>query len=172
MSSGPGTSGRLGVSCMGNGCRIRGMHPPTAGAVQQGGGSATGSHEDIPASEFMAGSGIDSYRSLPNTPSSVATIPMRNVPAHGVPPFRLRITEHSEERKRSFVRLSRKYRQAQQNQSAQVSSPYPANSYSHSESLRFTHSVRNGTYKRFKITFWIGQRFNHEAATSRTFECA
>lgn len=107
-----GAPGR--ASCMGNGCRVRG--------VVQGGGSSAGSREDIPASEFMTGSGIDSYRSLSSAPSSVATIPMLNAPAHAGPPFRLRITEHSEERKRSFVRLSRKYRQAQQNQSAQVRS--------------------------------------------------
>lgn len=119
LSSASGASGRMGANCMGNGCRVRGVHAgASAGGAGHGGRSSSGSREDIPASEFMTGSGIDSYHSLSNTPSSVATIPMQSAPA--APPFRLRITEHSEERKRSFVRLSRKYRQALQNQSAQV----------------------------------------------------
>ena len=56
--------------------------------------------DDIPSSEFI--SGLDTYRSLTNTVTSV--------PTH--PTFRLRVSEYSTKRKHSFVRFSKKFKQA------------------------------------------------------------
>ena len=76
------------------------------------GNNAAGVHESV------------SYRSQGNTTaaSSVSTIPMSlSVPVPPPPSFRFRVGEYSEERKRSFVRLSRKYRQSRNaNNSGQV----------------------------------------------------
>lgn len=95
---------------MGNGCRMKATS------------SSSVSRENIPSSEFMHGSGsVDNYRGLANPTSSVSTIPMTLNTSAPPQSFRFRIAEYSEERKRSFVRLSRKYRQAQQSQGAQVS---------------------------------------------------
>lgn len=104
-------------SCVGNGCRMKGS-----------GGNASINRENIPsAAEFMHGGngsgstsgGIDNsyHRGLSNPTSSVSTIPMAlNTPAPPQP-FRFRVAEYSDERKRSFVRFSRKYRQSQQQHS-------------------------------------------------------
>jgi len=59
-------------------------------------------HHDIPSSEYI--SGLDTYRSLTNTVTSV--------PTH--PTFRLRVSEYSTKRKHSFVRFSKKFNQAKQ----------------------------------------------------------
>ena len=95
-------------SCVGNGCRMK--------------GNPSISRENIPSSEFMhsgSGAGLDNtyHRGMANPTSSVSTIPMTlNAPAPPQP-FRFRVAEYSEERKRSFVRFSRKYRQSQAQQS-------------------------------------------------------
>ena len=100
-------------SCLGNGCRLK-----------SGTSSDSTSRENIPSAEFThsggVGGGIDNYRGLPNAASSVSTIPMTLNTSAAPQSFRFRVAEYSEERKRSFVRLSRKYRQAQQSQGAQV----------------------------------------------------
>lgn len=102
-------------NCLGNGCRHKSVMS-----------SSSASRENIPSAEFMhsggvAGDGVaDNYRGLPNTASSVSTIPMTLSTSANPQSFRLRVAEYSEERKRSFVRLSRKYRQAQQSKGAQV----------------------------------------------------
>nr|CAH0113586.1 unnamed protein product [Daphnia galeata] len=102
-------------SCLGNGCRLK-----------SGTSSHSTSRENIPSAEFThsvgVGGGIDNYRGLPNAASSVSTIPMTLNTSAAPQSFRFRVAEYSEERKRSFVRLSRKYRQAQQSQGAQTES--------------------------------------------------
>ncbi|KZS09125.1 Acetylcholine receptor protein alpha [Daphnia magna] len=104
-------------NCLGNGCRHKSVMS-----------SSSASRENIPSAEFMhsggvAGDGVaDNYRGLPNTASSVSTIPMTLSTSANPQSFRLRVAEYSEERKRSFVRLSRKYRQAQQSKGAQTES--------------------------------------------------
>ena len=102
-------------SCMGNGCRLKGATS-----------SSSVNRENMPSAEFMhssaaGGNSGDNYRGLANAAtSSVSTIPMTLNTSAPPQSFRFRVAEYSEERKRSFVRLSRKYRQAQQSQGAQV----------------------------------------------------
>ena len=97
-------------SCMGNGCRLKGATS-----------SSSASRENIPSAEFMQSSAAGgNYRLANAATSSVSTIPMTLNTSAPPQSFRFRVAEYSEERKRSFVRLSRKYRQAQQSQGAQV----------------------------------------------------
>lgn len=120
---GGGVSTASSSSCMGNGCRMKGgVRTSSLNSVH---------HDDM--TEFMtsncccsggSSTGVESvgYRSQGNATiaSSVSTIPMSlNVPVPPPPSFRFRVGEYSEERKRSFVRLSRKYRQTRHS-SAQV----------------------------------------------------
>lgn len=76
--------------------------------------------DDLEPSEFMTCGSLDTYRAQPNNALPVSVVAAA-VSAQQQPSFRLRVSEYSEERKRSFVRLSKIYRQPPAHQSAQVS---------------------------------------------------